>query len=247
LEWRTPGGSFSLMSSRVALLRLHRQGLIELPAPRNGNGNGRSLNPVQVDWPTEEPLYRRVDQLPGLSIHPVCGDRESALYNGFIDRWHYLGFSPLAGAQVRYLVRWEGGWLGALGYGAAAWQVRDRERFIGWDTPRRKARLHLLVNNSRFLLLPWVHSPHLASKVLAMSLRRVGADFRERYGYSPVLVESFVEESRFAGTSYRAANWRHIGRTQGRGKKGQWRDQRLPCKTIWVYPLHTRFRQILTA
>ena len=246
LGWYTPGGALSLMSSRVALLRLHRRGLIVLPAPRNGNGNGRALAPVRFNLPVEAPLYRRVDQLRGLSVIPVSGDRLSALYNGLIERWHYLGFTPMAGAQIRYLVGWEEGWLGALGFGAAAWQVRDRDRFIGWDRAQRQSQLHRVVNNSRFLLLPWVHCPHLASKVLALSLRRLGADFRERYGYSPVLVESFVEEGRFAGTSYRAANWQCIGRTQGRGKLGQWQDQRLPLKTLWVYPLHSRFRQILT-
>jgi hypothetical protein len=230
----------------VALLRLHRGGLIRLPAPRNGNGNGRALDPVEVDWPANRTLQRRVDQLPGLAVQPVCGDHQSALYNAMIERWHYLGFVPLAGAQMRYLVCWEEGWLGALGFGAAAWQVRDRDRFIGWDHARRRAQLHRVVNNGRFLLLPWVRCPHLASKVLALSLRRLAPDFRERYGYSPVLVESFVEEGRFAGTSYRAANWKLVGRSQGRGKKGQWRDERLPRKAIWIYPLHARFRQILT-
>jgi len=245
MNWLTPGGSLSLMSSRVALLRLHRGGLIDLPAPRNGNGNGRTLTPSRIQWPSEDPLHCRVDQLPGLTVLPVRDDSHSALYNGLIERWHYLGFTPMAGAQIRYLIRWDGGWLGALGFGAAAWQVRDRDRFIGWDHSQRKSRLHQILNNSRFLILPWVHCPHLASKVLALSLRRLRPDFRERYGYSPVLVESFVEEDRFAGTSYRAANWQCVGRTQGRGKLGQWQDQRLPIKAIWVYPLHSRFRDIL--
>lgn len=245
MNWRTPGGSLSLMSSRVALLRLHRDALIELPAPRNGNGNGRTLTPARIDWPSQTPLHCPVDQLPGLCVLPIRDDAHSALYNGLIERWHYLGFAPMAGAQIRYLIRWEGGWLGALGFGAAAWQVRDRDRFIGWDHAQRRSRLHLVVNNSRFLLLPWVHCPHLASKVLALSLRRLGADFRQRYGYSPVLVESFVEEGRFAGTSYRAANWQCVGRTRGRGKLGQWQDQRLPIKALWVYALHSRFRDIL--
>ena len=245
MNWTTPGGLLSLMSSRVALLRLHRVGLIDLPAPRNGNGNGRSLVPARLDWPSEDPLHGRVDQLPGLRVVPVRDDSHSALYNGLIDRWHYLGFVPMAGAQIRYLIRWDGGWLGALGFGAAAWQVRDRDRFIGWDHSQRKSRLHRVLNNSRFLILPWVHCTHLASKVLALSLRRLGADFRERYGYSPLLVESYVEEGRFAGTCYRAANWQCVGRTQGRGKLGQWQDPRLPTKAIWVYPLHSCFRDIL--
>jgi hypothetical protein len=233
------------MSARVALLRLHRGGLIRLPPPRNGNANGRAVDLSGVDWPGQAPLQRRVDQLPGLALHPVLHEHQSTLYNALIERYHYLGFVPMAGAQMRYLIGWEGGWLGALGFGAAAWQVRDRDRFIGWDHARRRVQLHRIVGNSRFLLLPWVRCPHLASKLLAMSARRLAPDFRERYGYSPVLVESFVEEGRFQATSYRAANWRRVGWTQGRGKKGQWDEPRLPRKSIWVYPLHRRFRQIL--
>jgi hypothetical protein len=247
LQWRTPGGSLSLMSARVALLRLHRCGWIQLPPPRNSNANGRDLHPRPVDWPAELPLERPAGQIPGLALHPVLRPQQSTLYNALIERYHYLGFVPMAGAQMRYLIGWEGGWLGAIGFGAAAWQVRDRDRFIGWDPSRRKSRLHLLVGNSRFLIFPWVRCPHLASKVLGMSLRRLASDFRHRYGYSPVLVESFVEEERFAATSYRAANWKCVGRTQGRGKKGQWQDTRLPRKTVWIYPLHRRFHQILTA
>jgi hypothetical protein len=219
------------------------------PGPRArdepGNGNGRALNPGRVDWPSEQPVERRADQLPGLTVHPVTQQGPSRLYNALMERYHYLGFVPMAGAQMRYLISWEGGWLGALGFGAAAWQVRDRDRFIGWDHPRRPAPLHRIVNNSRFLILPWVRCPSLASKVLTLGVRRLAADFRQLYGYSPVLVESFVEDARFEGTCYRAANWRQVGRTQGRGKMGQRHGPGVPRKSIWVYPLDRRFRQIL--
>lgn len=245
LGWRTPGGSFSLMSARVALLRLHRCGLLRLPPPRNGNGNGRPLDIGSVLWPSETPLGQPVDQLHGLALHPVIHEDQSSLYNALVERYHYLGFVAMAGAQMRYLIGWEQGWLGVLGFGAAAWQVRDRDQFIGWDHTQRKAHLHLIVANARFLIFPWVRCPHLASKVLALSLRRLPADFRQRYGYSPVLAESFVEEDRFSGTAYRAANWQHVGRTQGRGKLGHWQDPRLPRKAVWVYPLHSGFREIL--
>ena len=245
LAWRTPGGSLSLMSARVALLRLHRLGLIELPRPLNGNGNGRPIDVTTVAGTSAERLECTLDQLQGLTLQPVLTPAESALYNALLERHHYLGFVPMAGAQLRYLITWRDGCLGVLGFGAAAWRVRDRDRFIGWDEPHRKAHLHRVVGNARFLILPWVRCPNLASKALAMALSRLPADFRRRYGYSPVLVESFVEEDRFTGTAYRAANWLRVGRTQGRGKLGQWHDPRVPRKAIWVYPLHSRFRQIL--
>lgn len=245
LGWRTPGGSPSLMSARVALLRLHRLGLIELPPPRNGNANGRRFDVTKVPEPFGTQLECPLHQLHGLTLQPVLTADESALYNTLLERHHYLGFVPMAGAQLRYLIRWRDGCLGVLGFGAAAWRVQDRDRFIGWDEPHRKAHLHRVVGNARFLILPWVRCPNLASKALALAVSRLSADFQQRYGYSPVLVESFVEEDRFAGTAYRAANWLRVGRTQGRGKLGQWQDPRVPRKAIWVYPLHSRFRQIL--
>lgn len=245
LGWRTPGGSLSLMSARVALLRLHRRGLIELPLPRNGNANGRRFDVTKVAEPSANKLECPIDQLHGLTLRPVLTADESARYNALLERHHYLGFVPMAGAQLRYLIHWRGGCLGVLGFGAAAWRVHARDRFIGWDDAHRKAHLHLVVGNARFLILPWVRCPNLASKALALALSRLAADFQQRYGYSPVLVESFVEEARFAGTAYRAANWLQVGRTQGRGKLGRWQDPRVPRKAIWVYPLHSRFRQIL--
>jgi hypothetical protein len=247
LDWRTPGGTWALLSARVALLRLHRCGLVGLPPARNGNGNGRAPVHSAVHWPAEQPLTQPVDQLADLALHPVVEPSQSALYNALVDRYHYLGLAAMAGAQMRYLIGWEGGFLGVLGFGAAAWRVRDRDRFIGWDEASRRAHLHLVIGNARFLILPWVHCPHLASKVLALGLGRLPTDFRQRYGYSPVLVESFVQEDRVPGICYRAANWQYVGRTQGRGKLGQWQDRRVPRKAIWVYPLHSRFRQILTA
>jgi len=245
LGWRTVGGALSLMSARVALLRLERAGWIALPPPRNGNGNRRPVAADRVDGPAAVPLPACAAQLPGLAVHPVAHARDSALYHALMARYHYLGCVPLAGAQMRYLVGWAGGWLGALSFGAAAWQVRDRDRFIGWDHARRRAGLHRIVNNGRFLLLPWVRCRGLASKVLALSLRRLARDFAQRYGYRPVLVESFVQEGRFAGTCYRAANWQHVGWTQGRGKLGQWHEPRQPRKAIWLYALHPRFRDLL--
>ena len=154
LRWRTPGGSLSLMSARVALLRLHRLGLIELPPPRNGNANGRRFDVSKVPEPSGIRLECPLDQLHGLTLKPVLTDDESSLYNALLERYHYLGFVPMAGAQLRYLIHWRDGCLGVLGFGAAAWRVQDRDRFIGWDDAHRKAHLHRVVSNTHFLILP---------------------------------------------------------------------------------------------
>jgi hypothetical protein len=245
LEWNNAQGQPKLMSARVGLLRLYRSGLIELPAPRNANGNGRPLKYGPKRWPQELALHGSVGELSGLRLERVSDKTASRLWNGLIDRYHYLGYSPLPGAQVRYLIESDQGLLGALGFGAAAWKVAARDRWIGWDRPTRERQLGRVLNNARFLLLPWVRVRNLASKVLALSAGQVADDFAERYGERPILLETFVETPRFRGSCYRAANWRYLGETQGRGKCDVAHRAALPRKGVYVYPLRADFRVAL--
>lgn len=245
LDWTNALGEPKLMSARVGLLRLHRGGLIELPAPTKGNGNGRPLKQAPQQWPAERPLGGVVGELSGLRLSPVADQETSRLWNGLIDRYHYLGYTPLPGAQLRYLIESDQGLLGALGFGAAAWKVGVRDRWIGWQRAAREAQLGRVLNNARFLLLPWVRVRHLASKVLGLAARQVGVDFAARYGERPVLLESFVEVPRFAGTCYRAANWRYLGETAGRGKCDVHHRATLARKAVYVYPLAADFRRAL--
>jgi hypothetical protein len=233
------------MSARVGLLRLHRAGIIELPAPTRENGNGRPLVHEPNEWPPECPLEGSVGGLSGLRLAPVADKAASRLWNGLIDRYHYLGYTPLPGAQLRYLIESDQGLLGALGFGAAAWKVAARDRWIGWDRAGREANLGRVLNNARFLLLPWVRVKNLASKILALSALQVAEDFAARYGERPVLLETFVEIPRFSGTCYRAANWRYLGETQGRGKCDVAHRAALPRKAVYVYPLAADFRRAL--
>jgi hypothetical protein len=245
LDWRSAGGRLQLMSARVALLRLHRAGFIDLPDPTCGNGNGRRLEPSATNLPEKCPVSLSVDELAGLWLRPVERPQESSLYNALIEIYHYLGYRPMAGSQVRYLFGWDEGILGAISFGASAWKVAARDRYIGWSPIVRERKLHLVVNNSRFLILPWVHSANLASKILSMSARRLPADFTRLYGYSPVLLETFVETGRFRGHCYRAANWIHVGQTQGRGKKHRYKTPGVAVKDVWLYPLRRDFRHLL--
>ena len=245
LDWKDPLGRPKLMSCRVALLRLHRAGHIELPAPRNGNGNGRGLSVQRVEWPVERAVSGSPKDLPGLALTKVQDGQDSALWNGLIDRYHYLGYTPLPGAQIRYLIRWEGGVLGALGFGAAAWKVAARDQWIGWTAVEREVHLSRVINNARFLILPWVEVRNLASRVLSLASRRVVGDFETRYGIRPVLLETFVEQQRFRGTCYRAANWIRVGETTGRGKCDRRHRAELPVKDIYLYPLQRGFRDAL--
>ena len=245
LEWTDALGRPKLMSARVGLLRLHRAGLIELPAPSRGNGNGRGLVHGPDVWPEPVPVEGTVGELSGLRLNAVIDKRASRLWNGLIERYHYLGYTPLPGAQLRYLIDCDQGVLGAIGFGAAAWKVAARDRWIGWEAPCREAHLGRVLNNARFLILPWVQVKNLASKVLALAAKRMPEDFAARYGERPVLLETFVEIPRHQGTCYRAANWQWLGETTGRGKLDRHHRAALPRKAVYVYPLAANFRAAL--
>ena len=248
LGWLNALGQPKEMSARVALLRMEQEGLIQLPAPLTRNGRGQRRFALSAASDPQAPIQAPLRVLEPLRFEPVFGGRLSPLWNELIARYHYLGYRPLSGAQMRYLV-WsaQGRLLAVLGFGASAWQVQPRDRYIGWNDPQRRAGLHRIVNNARFLILPWVKCPGLASRILSGILPPLRADWRRRYGYQPVLLETFVEIPRFTGTSYRAANWIRLGQTQGRGKLEKQHRQIAPLKDIWVYPLHRDFRRILCA
>ena len=185
------------------------------------------------------------ERVSGLHLEPVLSRPDSTLWNEYIDRYHYLGYKPLPGAQLRYFACSESRILALLGFGAAAWKTAPRDRFIGWRPSERERNLQLIVNNARFLILPWVESKNLASKLLAMAARQLPEDWHDRYAYRPVLLETFVDTGRFTGACYKAANWIHVGQTQGRGKLDRDRKADLPTKSIWLYPLSKHFRRSL--
>ncbi len=161
-------------------------------------------------------------------------------------RYHYLGHKPLPGAQLRYFVTVEEQIIAALGFGAAAWQTAPRDQFIGWSHKQRERNLPLIINNARFLILPWVRSKNLASKILSMVARRLPDDWESQYKIRPVLLETFVDSERFIGTCYKASNWVYVGKTKGRGKLGRAGIQSVPIKDIWLHPLSRHFRRQLT-
>jgi hypothetical protein len=247
LDWRRVDGRTKAMSARVALNRMADDGLLVLPPPRNTNGNGRHHRHRPEELFSPEPIRTPLSGLGPLRLTVVTGRTDSARWNHLIAAHHYLGYTPLPGAQLRYLVEAEAGVLAALGFAASAWKCAARDTHLGWDAATREARLHLVVGNARFLILPHVHVPHLASAILGRVTRRLPEDWRAAYGYAPVLAETFVQTPRFTGTSYRAANWIHVGHTQGRGKLDRHHAHALPVKDVYLYPLHRAHRAILTA
>jgi hypothetical protein len=243
LEWLKPDGKLKDMSCRVAMLRMEKDGLIRLPLSTRTKRPVRKIEFTSTTDP-QDLVTCPVNQLPQLHLQMVT-KATSALWNQFIERYHYLGHSPLPGAQLRYIITAGDQVVALTGFGAAAWQTAPRDHFIGWNHDQRRKNLHLIVNNARFLILPWIQSKNLASKILSLTIRLLPGDWEKRYNIRPVLMESFVQKNRFTGTCYKAANWINVGETKGRGKLGPAGKISVPIKDIWVYPLHKKFRGLL--
>jgi hypothetical protein len=247
LNWRSPNGKLKEVSCRVALLKLARQGVIRLKGPTHRTPGCKKTERSELSV-IPEPIQCCLEELAGVELVRVNSARSkiSQHWNELMERYHSLGSGPLCGAQLRYLIRsGKGPWLGGLAFSASAWRVKARDEWIGWSDGARKENLNQVVSNSRFLILPWVEVQNLASHVLAQAVRRLRADWQERYGYEPVLVETFVDRSRFLGTSYRAANWLCVGQTAGRGRQDRKKTFSLSRKDVYVYSLSPKAREIL--
>jgi hypothetical protein len=254
--WRTASGQLRDMAARHLLAKLEARQLVALP-PRSRAGGKRTPRLVQeaaaapelwadaAPGPIEAPLAA-LQPLQWLVLgprHPAGGDLVRHLA-----RHHYLGFGGDTGPHLRYLVRdAQGRDLACAIFGVAAWQVRARDTFIGWSATQRRAGLWAVVNNTRLLILPHVRVPHLASHVLGRLVRRLPADWQAKYAQTPVLVETFVERDRFAGTCYRAANWQCVGQSCGRSRGDRAHCLQVPIKDIYLYALRADFRARLCA
>ena len=242
-EFRDARDRLQVASCMQALRHLERRGQIQLPAPRHGH---RRCRPRCLGRPVQPPqdVPERVDQLRELALVEVRDGGQLQLWNTLVAHEHPCGAVQHAGAQLRYLLVSEHGVLGALGFAAAALAVAARDAFIGWDADTRSRQLHRVVGLSRFLIRPSVRCRNLASKALSLALRRLPDDFRSRYGYRPLLVETFVAPERHAGTSLAASNWRRVGQTAGRGRYAASGAQ-VPVKAVWLYPLAREWRSRL--
>jgi len=247
LNWRSPNGKLKEMSCRVALSKLQRRGVIQLPA-LNHRAPGRKKRDLNESIPGPEPIACSLRELGGVELVKVTSadSKVSKTWNELMERYHYLGSGPLCGAQLRYLIKSaKGQWLGGLSFSASAWCVKARDQWIGWSHGARKENLHQVVSNSRFLICPWVNVRNLASHVLAKATARLAGDWQQRYGFEPVLVETFVDQSRFSGSSYRAANWLNVGQTSGRGRQDREKRFSLSRKDVYVYALSPKAREVL--
>lgn len=245
LNWKGPDGKRKDVSCRVAMLKLHKKGIIGLPAVKPIIfGKAAKERIEDYNFPD---ISLSLDELGLIELVKIeRGDKLlSRLWQTMMDKYHYLGSDPSCGAQIRYLIKSDAGWLGGLSLSSAAWKVKPRDEWIGWSDLARQKNLEKVVSNSRFLILPQVEVPNLASHILAKVIKKLPGDWRKYYGYEPVLLETFVQKNKFSGTSYKASNWQYIGETQGRGRQDVKHEAVKPVKDIYVYPLTKNFREEL--
>lgn len=246
-NWVQQNGAPRDMVCRGLMLALHRAGWIELPPVRRRPPNplARRQRPAQADIdPTR--LAAPLSQVRPLELRQVRRTPDEPLFNSLIEHHHYLGYTQPVGEHLKYLVYGHGRVLAALAWCSASRAVGCRDRFIGWSLEARRRNIGLLAYNTRFLILPWVEVPHLASHVLGVCARRLSADWQRLYGHPIHLLETYVDPTRFRGTCYRAANWRFLGHTTGRGPSKCPVPNR-PKKEVLALALHRRFRELLAA
>jgi hypothetical protein len=248
-SWRNGAGQLKDMAGRALLLKLHERGLIQLPARRQIPSN-RMRARGRAPWQGETTAcVEALSELVPLEVSEVSRDPDRRLeVASALSTFHYLGFGGTVGENLQYTVRSRTGrLLACLVFGSAAWKCQCRDRFIGWTVAQRKANLHLLTNNTRFLILPWVRVPHLASWALSAVRRRLSRDWQAKYGHPIHLVETFVQPDRFRGTAYAAANWVRVGQTTGRTRQDRFYCLQAPVKDVYLAPLHPAFASRLGA
>ena len=242
LGWRRPSGGLKARECREFLERLEARGDLRLPAKRPGKPVGtRTRIPVTSAGDPREGMMGEVGEFGPIVLEAVTSQEQRLVFRELVGRHHYLGHAVPFGAHLRYLMyasRPERVVVGCMQFSSPAWRMAVRDGWIGWDEATRRRNLQRVVNNSRFLILPWVRVKNLASRALSLATRRLGGEWSERYGVEPLLVETLVDPSRYTGNCYRAANWIGLGGTSGRGRMDRKRVRfGVAPKLVFVYPL----------
>ncbi len=249
LAWRQANGNLKDRACRDVLIRLNNQGVIPLPKPlRDFTTQTASVKHIDFNAPCCD-ITGTPKNFPAPIFHIIGNNEERNLWNYLVDRYHYKGCRIVVGRHLKYLIYLDQQLIGCFGFADAVLQLKSRDEWIGWDEKQRQANLHLIINNVRFLILPWVKIKYLASMLLGLSARIVPDHWQKRYNYRPLVIETFVEKQRFFGTSYKAANWIYLGQTRGKGRSGMKYYNHGIIKDVYVYPLTriSRLRRLLTS
>ena len=244
-NWIQPNGRLKDMACREVMVTLERQGHLQLPPGRHNGRNekrDRFVSSVLVD---QSPMEGSLADYGPVTMTMVRNTPMESLYNSLVHQYHYLGYRQIVGQHLKYMAFLEDRPVACIGWGSAAWAVKSRETFIGWDKPTKEKNLSFVVNNTRFLILAWVNIKCLASKILAMNARRISEDWTAIYQQPVYLLETFVEKDRFLGTCYKAANWICVGQTKGTSKRGHDHLVHGKVKDVFLYPLRKDFRERL--
>jgi len=239
-DWRNDAGAIKDMAARSLLRKLDAMDLIKLPAPiRSSNNHHRYKS--HGGEPAYESIEAKLAELQPIRIVEAASSEQAGIFRSLVAHYHYLGYQGPVGENLQYLVYdCKGRILGCLLFGAPAWKVASRDRWIGWDDAQRRTGLSRIANNMRFLILPGIRVPHLASHLLATVSRRISRDWNNKYGHPIDLLETFVENQRFEGTCYKAANWMQVGETTGRSRNDRRRNLKVPVKSVWLYPIRPK-------
>jgi hypothetical protein len=246
-QWKQANGELRDMVCRGLLLMLDRAGAIQLPAARCGSRNkpeGRERPEPLV--PDNRPVRGPLHELGALEFQQVRRTPQEPLFNSLLEQYHYLKYQQPVGEHLKYLVSAKGQVIACLAWSSAPRHLASRDRFIGWSAETRKRNLRLLAYNTRFLILPWVQVPHLASHILGRMAKIVPRDWQQIYAHSVYWLETFIDPARFKGTCYRAANWQCLGTTTGRGHNARTKKRIQPVKELLGLPLTWRFRELLS-
>jgi hypothetical protein len=236
----------SYMVTKMILLHLDAAGKIKLPKPqRKGHSKG-GADTVALMLHDTVPINNGLSLLTPLTLEVVAGKNDLMEFKSYVAQYHYLGYDRNIGENIKYFVRdRQGRILACLMFGSAAWKCEGRDTYIGWSSEKRKEKLRYITNNSRYLIFPWICVPHLASHILSLVCRRISIDWVSKNGHPLYMLETCVERERFQGTCYKAANWKHVGKTTGRGRDSKSAEAILPIKDVFVYPLNKHFRALL--
>ena len=246
-QWKQANGALCDMVCRGLLLMLHRAGEIELPPVRQISVNPFLRRarpaPVLID---QTPLTGTLSEIKPIAIEQVRRTAHEPLFNGLIEHHHYLGYEQPVGEHLKYLVWAQRRPIACLAWSSAPRHLGSRDRYIGWSAEARRRNIRFIAYNTRYLILPWVRVPHLASHILGKITNSLSHDWEQRYGHPIYFAETFIDPARFRGTCYRAANWRFLGMTTGRGKASTSKRPNRSFKEVLGYPLTPRFRELLS-
>lgn len=244
-NWQRADGQLKDIACRELLRKLEKKTLIKLPPRQRSGPKGKpTIESVAVDRTI---ISSSLTELKPIKVIDARNSSENEkTFNYLVKEYHYLGFGRPVGQNMKYLILGNNNcYLGCFLFGAAAWKSADRDQWIGWSAGTREKNLGLICNNTRFLILPWVDVFNLASHAISACLHRLPKDWKQRYGTEVIMVETFVDTTRYVGTCYKAANFLNIGQTKGRSRQDRNRNIKVPVKDIWVYPLKKNFKELL--